>query len=468
MIESKTLKSKMLRRLSAISVIATVFFWCSPTLTFAIPCDVTVASLEKIQAGINSVVDRLRSLNPDLVSGKKTPTREDFEHLEGVAKDLMAVKAGLQSSNRLAEVLGMIDELAPTIKSGSVAEALKASDRTQYPRDYRYQPEEYDLKTLYQRLLREVNREIPPSLQFPIVRFPKDTRSPELIRLAEIIVKQQAERLAALYSTSGFKNREELETAIRNHSPQARALLQFFHSDKMEITIRRPEGGRWWIPKVGFQNQYVTGSSRGAFNTKWRTRVEADYLGILPAEYERLDHELKLKYGAFRPSPDSGIVDDQEDDQYGDDIWVLKPDRVKNRIVISLGDSLDRFDPRTNKPGIYQPTAWDQVFIPYEDRALVIPTFLYPFQTGKFAHDYNARRALEGSLAPYNRSWKIGSKSSELGILGPLLIDDAYIFEFRRHPPVGKFLHDLQERNFIIRDGRDRSRPARVWTPPGN
>src|SRR6185312_9720728 len=97
------------------------------------------------------------------------------------------------------------------------------------------------------------------------------------------------------------------------------------------------------VSKVGIQNQHVTGQSRGAYNPEFRNKLEARMLGQEVVHYERLDPEVKPKYGQLRPSRSSGLSTKELPERfpeerfpeeiygpmtYGDDIYVLEIDHI--------------------------------------------------------------------------------------------------------------------------------------------
>jgi hypothetical protein len=148
--------------------------------------------------------------------------------------------------------------------------------------------------------------------------------------------------------------------------------------------MRRPQNGRWWIEKVGFQNQHVTGSSKGTLNPDLRNQAEAFYLGKtnLKKQAEE-DPEIKPNYGYLEfASPHAPLRNAVTD--YGQDIFVFKR-HVLERLTLTIGDSLENYCEIPGRPEKIEEISaietgkrpWMTLFIPWKNRILAAPFIQY-------------------------------------------------------------------------------------------
>lgn len=140
------------------------------------------------------------------------------------------------------------------------------------------------------------------------------------------IVEKLEQDLEARINTSGYADLNSFKRALKK-IPNGELALNLFSEGNLLLTIRRPEGARFWIEKTGFQNQRITGSSRGSFDPKYRDNVESLLSHTPPDQFAKLHIETKPKYGLLMSkdlSHFNASSSDQVGSGYGSDLWILK------------------------------------------------------------------------------------------------------------------------------------------------
>lgn len=421
-------------------------------------CDVLLHRFEQLDPRLPGVLYDLKNINLSVVKGETVPGWRDFEFVAAIATNLGDIFTSMEAQGRLKEVQTAIGELGAAAQTDPIFQKL-----TEAPPDVvagkQYLPTEYDLKRLYQAELATINKLLPPSLQLRYPTLAADRRVPELTAEAEqLIGERQKEKFAELFKKDKGVGPEEFMERLAAENPQVAEIVEALASDKVEISIRRPESGRWWVPKVGLQNQFVTGSSGGSLAPERRNGCEASALGHPLDGYRGKDAELKPKYGSFRPSPESGIRPTNQDTQYGSDIFILDAEKLKGRVTWTPLDSLRRYSyygRELGRESYKEPANWQQVFIPLEYKALMAPYLLQKWASKQLGTGDTPPDAM------LDKAYANGDYL-ETQIFGPLNLDHVKAFEFTNKPPSGPFLAELKRRGIEIRDGR--SWPAKPWT----
>ncbi len=337
--------------------------------------------------------DRLQEIEPELVRGERTPKWDDFDRLERII-------TALQESKKTAIDAGKIKEWRATFraiqKSLSEFPELEALQKVaKMPKEKgahkTYLPSEYELKQEYQLLLSELNHELPPGLRIKGIMPPKSGRLPRLLVQAKELLKKQEERFVPFFSDSGFSDSEALRKALHEYSPQAGKLADNLANEKVELAMNRPEGARWWVPKVGFQNQRTTGSSRGMFSPEYRNQVEAKLTGQNSVEYAASDDQFKPVYGYLKPKPSNRIKQANAANGYGPDTYVFKNDRVTDRLTWTPCDSFGVQGYAAESPGA-KPTNWKGFFIPWKNRLLIAPDLLESLESSREGFEVGTKR----------------------------------------------------------------------------
>ncbi len=415
--------------------------------------------LETVGIEYPALLRSVSLLNPYVLNGQMTPRWEDFNQLKTLLEAVRATKEKA-SSERLDLVSKILEDLPASIKPrtllGNIASAQKLHTQTN-----KYEPTEYELKLMYQFMIGQLNRELPSHVRLPIARLPLDPRRKSMTQPVRELMSTMEKTTERLFESTGHKSYEEYEKFIRAHEdPHVRKAVEMIDKNQIEIIIRRPESGRFWIPKVGFQNQYVTGRSRGFFDKDLRQSAEARLVGLMETsehasglkQYRSLDSEVMPKYATLRPSPESGIVYSRTaTEQYGADFYVLRLKNIDDRLTWTTGDSLLRgWDKRALQ-------GWGDTFTPWKFRLLMVPFLVQAIAVKTLE---SARPDQLGTVK-YNPShlhpyW-------ETQIFGPLTLKHVEKFEFTSQPPSGAFLRELLDAGIPIRDARQS--PPVDWNP---
>ncbi len=321
---------------------------------------------------------------------------------------------------------------------------------------------------------------------------------------AREIVRHLESVFPRFYPTSGFPSEADFLAALQKGGASVIRAQKLLENENLEPTIATSEEIRDSLAKGGFMNFRSAGTSAGTSAGAVRSRevVEADYGAKSLAEYQQIDAKAKAIYGYAGPTPDSGLSPPLSVSIYGKDRFVLKMNRIRDRLTLTLGDSLNR---HMNYQGdeTHVATSWDQLFIPWKYRTLVAPALAKGLDDSKlglhmrtFEQSLNsietwppndsrhlvqlsedpdpAKPVLwtnadgvdfkaEGSLKNYHVEWAPSLDYLELQYWGPLTLDDVAVFEFTSQPPQGDFLAALRRRGIRIRDGRHR--PPVPWVP---
>lgn len=276
-----------------------------------------------------------------------------------------------------------------------------------------------------------------------------------------------------LFSTSGFKNEAEIIEAARIASGKTgrmyRSAWYLLREENILVGTRLPEKIRSQVVQKGFLNLHQAKDSQGASGD--RNHVEASYSNMSQAEWKKILDEDKPKYAALYPKHGMALQSPKTLDTYaGSDVYFYKTEKVRERMTVTAGDSLNRF---VNYHGYWtseyrKPESWDQVFVPWKSRALFIPILAEGLKEGRVGLpeiqgleyqkpiDYGMQGEVvgEGPMAPFKMKWVPNMDYIEIQIWGKLTLDDVAIFEFRKDPPTGVFLQELLKRGIEIRDGR--------------
>jgi hypothetical protein len=237
----------------------------------------------------------------------------------------------------------------------------------------------------------------------------------------------------------------------RKRDPFIKQALQMLDQQQVEVVIRRPEQGRFWVPRVGFQNQYITNSSRGSFNHEKRMEAESMLTGTNHDEYVKLDNELKPKYGTLMARFDSKVKNSlSASSQYGEDFYVADMDKIKDRLTFTFGDSLSY--------GWYgENNKFSGRFIPWKYRYLLTEIIASSL---KRAGEFNLTSAnfedLKG-LTYINEPGgpvMLNMRYYETQIYGRFDLDSIREYFFTQNPPDGEFLQELRKRKIKIYDYR--------------
>lgn len=422
---------------------------------------VSVAEFEKLTG--KSVYDFIfrytYDIDAQVLAGTKTPTWRDFEVLNKLIVNLKSLKAELQDKPETAH---MLESMAAEIKTmlldrGNIQEMLQARS-TIDKKNKAYQPTEREMKVAYQKLILELNRALPKELRVPMSRFKEDERMTALKTEAATFIKGTETKFENLMVLSPYKSYGEFERQLRaSTDPEVQRAIQLVDKDQLQVVIRRPMSSRFWVPKVGFHNQFVTGSSKGFLDKDRRNQAERNlYTLDHSSDYDARDPEFKPKYGTLSVKSESGVKPDLNSSaHYGEDIYGFKTKNIQDRLTAFSTDSLD--------PGTwhYGKTSWDSSYIPWKYRLFLVPFMVEGLRENKLRSEDPVGLEEFGFL---ERRYYF-----ETQILGPVRLEDVSTFTFTqlRSQPKGEFLRELIKHGIEIFDGTQGLGPQelRKWTP---
>jgi len=411
-------------------------------------CDVVLGSKKP---SVEEISQFLRSIDESLIQGRKTPTYSDFEALTAIETLLHSAtdQAMTETSRKkMQTIYHKIDELLP---KGSSAKINVAS----------YGPTGYGLRIAYQKSLMELNKYLPKQMHYKAVILPADTNKEKTKSDGRLMIRYLEARHDELLKKQGYETFGSYQKKLYANSDgsirKATKIIQ--KEDELEFAMIRPQGGRFWIEKVGFHNQHVTQSSKGIFNIEGRNSAESTLVGAELEQYRSLDNDLKPKYGLILPAIDSKLPAIRP--QYGNDKYFFKKDRVRDRLTFTLGDSLMGLG-KSGRPNwssqVYSPVQWDQVFTPWSRKEMIAP-----FLVDSYSH--------EVSLMPVEKTTSLAQRSQdeagyvELQFWGSLNLDDVHSFAFSQDPPTGAFLAALRARNIKIYSYQNKFEDPENYTP---
>lgn len=343
---------------------------------------------------------------------------------------------------------------------------------------------EYELITLFRQKFEEFNSYLPTNKRLILKPIPENLEFiAKLTKNGEEIIVNQKKMLDEYFKTTGYENYDEYLEVIKTHRTEiGEKLVDAFLNDTLELTMRRPENARWWVPKVGLHNQYATGSSRGSLDYQIRHASEASLTGIELDKYSGLSNYLKPKYGYVSIDKKSSVTDTQFFKQYGEDIYTFKKENVKNRTSWVKGNCLylaesgaeelndlsrttpTKWGPLLNRP-VYEIKSWDFMFLPWDKIALAIPFMQHEAAFDKFLVSNEIDKSIFNKLILRNKTSK-STANLEFHIWGPVRLSDVQDFTFTNNEPTGEFLQELLRNNVKIFDGRRYGELPIEWVPP--
>ena len=339
-----------------------------------------VASCNALLTSVNAptlelILSKVEVLDPKIIAGAKTPVYQDFQNLNEIIVAIRASKKAATDAGKLIELEEAFNEIAQSVPDRPALVALRDAWKNGSHSDAAYLPTEYELKSEYQSLLWQLNRELPRDLKIRGVRPPYDTRLPGLVTQAKAQLIQQEKRFEPFFADSGFENLGKLKKALVAFDETAGKISHDLESENVELAMNRPENARWWTPRVGFQNQRITGNSRGSYAPDFRDMVEAKMTGRDLAQYKLTDNQFKPNYGYLRAKPQAEFHQSTAASQYGDDVYIFDKKKVSHRLTWTSGDS---FGPAqyASEDVALKPKNWKGFFIPWKYRQLMVPDIL--------------------------------------------------------------------------------------------
>lgn len=382
--------------------------------------------------GYKAAYEKIESISPDVFAGKVAPKWDDFNNIEQALVTLR-MQNRLVSRSHAAEVLKKIKASLkndPAYRSRQLAQHNVTLEPGQV--------EKLDLKLIFFDMIHDLNKVLPRSARFVVKSKPKAQRHAEYIEKAKKTVKKLSEETKKRFSKSEYKTPENVVKAIVAKGSQYNELVDLVQNEKVEFTMLRPSSGRWWIQRLGFQNQRVTGTSRGMNDNDFRDRAEAEQSLIDLETYETLSAEFKPNYGYMRPPLDANILV-RYPKRYGDDIYIFDKTKLEGRVTWTFTDSL------LGRAGATD-LDWEKLMTPWSERELLLPYLTESFQ------------AISKTLHPRTPSLPgfkyTGSTYTELQYWGPIDLTHVKKFVYLNTPPDDEFAATLRQHGIEIIDGR--------------
>jgi hypothetical protein len=324
-----------------------------------------------------------------------------------------------------------------------------------------------EIRYYFRSKLEELNNLLPKQLKIHLVELPKRDELLAKVRADGIDYVDDLEKgFEELLPTSGYNTYKEFQQAIDSHVDSIGKVAQLIRDEDIELAMHRPENARWWVPKVGFHNQHVTGSSKGYMGQKGRNAVEAGLSRRTYDDYAEIDNDLKPKYGLLRPKTGSDLK--AKIPGYGNDVYIMDMEKVRNRLTWTPGDSLNRLnqiDQSWRSGGVKEATSWDDLFIPWQYRELMSPLLSNAVENRNTLSLTTSQTIADGIELEFKNRRSGSVEYLEIQIWGPLRITDVKKFIFLEKEPSGDFLQILKDNNIEIFDGRGRKDPV-PWTAP--
>lgn len=382
---------------------------------------------------------------------------ETFQSLEGFKVEIYKYAEGLKTLSP-EQAIQERQSLDQYLEENAWAKNLFSQIAKTQDQNQDYAPTQYHMRVRFIQELIKLIKILPPEFRPLIARPSFDRRRQNINREAEDFIRDYTKRFDVLFNQgSGYSDYAKLEKGLRNHpNPFIKKALALVDQNQIEIVIRRPKSARFWIPKVGFQNQYVTGSSKGFYGQEERNISEANITNTPLREYKDRDAEFKPKYGSMKASASAGVESSlSRTEHFGDDIYTLKLHEIENRLSFAMDDTLGAGLSAT--PG---KIVWTDTVIPWSRRLVMVPLLASSLEKNQFYLNYFITDTIAVPLKLSNR-W--GHAYWETQIFGPISLDLVQSFQFGIEPPAGEFLQELLKRKITIYDGR--KFPPELWTP---
>lgn len=279
---------------------------------------------------------------------------------------------------------------------------------------------------------------------FPKARFDLTISNAETKRQGEKILSDLNESFAKDFAEhSGHKSLEEYKEFVRNHDETSKKIVDLME-DHVLVAMHRPENARFWIPLTGFQNQRVTGSSKGALTPDGRNQAESNLLLLDQNEYVKNSVRFMPKYAEVIVGRDiADIQNGKWADGYGSDLWIIKKSVLEKRATWTPTDSLS--------PGIrYRASSKVDGFIPWSFRSLATPFLYNSIKANKLFQPAGIFEPLKFN----NSNWSFGDYYTEVQIYGDVNINDVAALHFRGNPPDAEMMTYLKSKNIEVFDDR--------------
>ncbi len=418
------------------------------------------ASAKQLKESFN----KFFKISPERILGSKVPRQKDIEDLKKILTNFEEIKKNINFPTEKDEIdfFGRVFAESQIYKN-HFSTLTNFSKNTLEINNLKVLEIEFLL--YFRTLVEKFNLYLPKNVQFKLGKIETGNYLEKLKSEAREIVSNQKVILKDLFHTTGFKSLNEYRKHLDKNRSLFGDIVDVIRDEDVEISIKIPSDKRWWIPKTGIHNRYVTRNTTEGYSELQRKVSEASMSGKSFKDYSLLNNDIKPKYGLLSPKTSSNIkaVDTKNYANYGDDIYIFDIDKIRDRITWTPGDSLIRHMYANNslyQGKVMELESWDDLFLPWEARELSIPNFNKKYNNGRLAlsrGEYGTKgNSIEiGSRKKLNfRTNDMSGDYMEIQIWGPIRISDIKEFIFKENPPTGEFLEELIENKVKIFDGR--------------
>src|SRR5437868_1227072 len=232
-----------------------------------------VSRLSEKGTAVVTLLNNLEFIQPFVDPANAKVSWNSFEALQKISDAVDQYTAELQQMTpeqrheERKQLLRLV-EATPTVSA--------LFDIVAEPQRQEYLPTQYDLKRQLTSKMIAIIKNLPPEFRPKVGKLHYDQRRQKLNKDAANLMAEQERRFDSLFEGTGFKNYAEYESSLRKSTdPLVQKAIQLIDRDQIEVAMRRPENGRFWIPKTGFQNQFISGTSRGTNNKTGRYNAES-------------------------------------------------------------------------------------------------------------------------------------------------------------------------------------------------
>ncbi|MCC7380862.1 MAG: hypothetical protein IT384_03480 [Deltaproteobacteria bacterium] len=255
------------------------------------------------------------------------------------------------------------------------------------------------------------------------------------------LVKRQERLLERLFRTCGFTSLEALRVAWDaqlascpsvsgcREAAILREMTDAIRSNDLEVRIHVSSHRLKAVLKEGYRNASGGGAGGSQRNLTQRDISEANHLSLTPEEVRGLAPDERPKYGIACLAP--RLVDAklgrelvppgyyQNDsfhvlaDFFGDATIIVSAGELADQLCWTPGDSYARMKSHTTKTGWediepHRPKAWDQMFVPWSARELMLP-FLLASVPNRVGMVPSGRKSfsgpIEGPVQAFKDTW---------------------------------------------------------------
>ncbi len=412
--------------------------------------------LRDLESSSQPLAQRIAQLNQlpvDLLAGRRTPTWDEFQGLQETHQALRAELLQIQSTRGpeyYQDLMRIWQELSVRQGPRSVLNSHLNGEQ--------YGPTDYALRGSYRAELEKLNSLMPPTARLRLAPLPVDRKKERWVQESREALKVLSQLVSeSVAKTSEFGSKENLVREMER-DPKYKRRLSFIRDDgATDFAMNATERSRWWAPKVGFVNQRVSGSSRGGLNFLLMDYVEASRSGSILALYEKLDPDLKPKYGYLKPKDRFISQKAQHLAIYGTDTYIFKKEALADRTTWTAGDSFMGTPYGISQPTLalndgkvlqrsVDPQIWTEYFIPWSDKDLLAPQIVLNGPRGGMRIGHQTEAVNGKALDLGYLRWGF----VELQFWGPVRLSDVKEFIFRVSPPTGEFLQALRDHQIKI------------------